>query len=180
MEPPLLGSAKPNSCQQPPILDDVMQVVSRKRIKRRVHFEEDLAMYRLGTTRLQIVNQSFAHFAGQMQPQWCAGFRLLNFYYRILPIKLIELQSTNVSNSLTTSSCSQTDGIVASRGTRTFGSAALRSLCRIPRIGRNRRKDRISETIRATVVGCNQRSRRIIPTRGRSARQERNSERSGA
>src|SRR2546422_6039980 len=45
-----------------------------------------------------------------------------------------------------------------------LSSAALRSLCRIPRIVRNRRKDRISETIRATVVGCNQRSRRIFPT----------------
>src|SRR6266705_6607046 len=99
MEPSLLGSSKLNSCQQPPIRDDVMQVVSRKRIKRRVHFEEDLAMRLLGTTRLQIVNQSFAHFAGQRQPQWCAGFRLLKFYYRILPIKLIEFQRTNVSNT---------------------------------------------------------------------------------
>src|SRR6266571_1065475 len=99
MESPLLGSPKPNSCQQPPILDDVMKVVSRKRIKRRLHFEEDLAMRRLGTTRFQIVDQSFAHFAGQRQPQWCAGFRLLNFYCRILPMKLIEFQRTNVSNT---------------------------------------------------------------------------------
>src|SRR5215510_1457496 len=98
MEPPLLASPKPNSCQQPPILDDVMQIVCRKRIIGRLHFEEDLAMRRLGTTRLQIVDQSFAHFVGERQPQWCAGFRLLNFYCRILPMKLIEFQGTNVSN----------------------------------------------------------------------------------
>src|SRR5205823_10344885 len=88
-------------------------------------------------------------------------------YTTLFRLPFAEQRST-VSNSLTTSSCSQTDGIFASRGTRTFGSAALRSFCRIPRIVRNRRNERISETIRATVVGCNQRSRRICPTRGRS------------
>src|SRR5437016_9110491 len=99
MEPSLLRSPKLNSCQQPPILDDVMQVVSRKRIKRRIHFEEDLAMRRLGTTRLQIVDQSFAHFTGQRQAQWKARFRLRDFYCRILPMNLLQSQSTNVSNA---------------------------------------------------------------------------------
>src|SRR5215831_1012098 len=98
MEPPLLRTAKLNSSQQPPIRDNVMQVVARKRIKRRVHFEEDLAVCRLATTRLQIINQSFADFVGQRQFQWCSGFRLRDFNDRIFPMKLLEFQCANVSN----------------------------------------------------------------------------------
>ena len=102
---PLLWSPKSDPCQQAPIRDNVVQVVSRERIKRRVHFEEDLSMCRLGTTRLQVVDQSFAHFVGQRQPQWCAGFRLRDFYCRILPMKLIQFQCTNVSNTHSQPAC---------------------------------------------------------------------------
>src|SRR6266446_5997532 len=51
------------------------------------------------------------------------------------------------------SSRSHTEGIVASLGTRIFGSSALRSFCRIPRMVRNRRKERTYETIPRTVFG---------------------------
>src|SRR5436309_9094664 len=113
MEPPLLGSPKPDSCQQPPIRDNVMQVVSRKGVKRRVQFEEDLSVRRVWTARLQIVDQSLAHFAGQRQAQWKAGFRLRDFYCRIFPMNLIQLQSTNVSNTHPQPACQQENGVIA-------------------------------------------------------------------
>jgi hypothetical protein len=50
MDAPLLCGPESDSSQQTPIGDNVVQVVAFKGIKRRVHFEEDLAMRRLGTT----------------------------------------------------------------------------------------------------------------------------------
>ena len=50
-------------------------VVFPERIKRRVHLEEYLSVCRLGTARLQVVNQSLTDLAGQRQSQWCACLR---------------------------------------------------------------------------------------------------------
>src|SRR5713226_6106172 len=105
MDAPLLWSSKSDPSQQAPIRDNVVQVISHERIKGRVHFEEDLSMCRLGTTRLQVVDQSVAHFAAQRQPQRCTRFRLRDFYCGILPVKLIELQRANVSNTQSQSAC---------------------------------------------------------------------------
>src|SRR5438445_13451569 len=87
MDAPLLCGPKSDSSQQPPIRDNVVQVGSLERIKRRVRFEEDLSMRCLGTSRLQVVDQSFAHFVGKRQPQWPICFRLRDFYGRILPMR---------------------------------------------------------------------------------------------
>src|SRR5689334_19749937 len=107
MDAMLLCGPKSDSSQQAPIRDNVVQVVFLERIKRRVRVEEELSMLCLGTTRLQVVDQSFAHFVGQRQPQWCTCFRLRDFYARIFPMKLIEFQCANVSNAQPQSACHQ-------------------------------------------------------------------------
>src|SRR5215470_5915366 len=99
MHTALLWTSKSDPSQQAPIRDNVVQIVSFEWIKRRAHFEEDLSMRRLGTARLQVVDKSFAHLMRQGQPQWCACFRLGDFYCRILPMKLIQFQGTNVSST---------------------------------------------------------------------------------
>jgi hypothetical protein len=64
MHPTLLWTPESDSCQQAPVRDNVVQVVSRERLKGRGHFEKYFSMCCLGTTRLQVVNQSFAHLTG--------------------------------------------------------------------------------------------------------------------
>ena len=85
----------------------------RKRIKRRVHFEEDLSMGRLGTTRLQVVDQCFAHFVGQRQAQGRARFRLRDFYRGIFPMKMIEFQCANVPGTQSQPACQQENGVIS-------------------------------------------------------------------
>src|SRR2546425_1194250 len=70
MYPSLLWTPKGDPRQSAPIRDDVVQVVAvHERIKRRIHFEEDLSVRRFGTTRLQVVDQGLTNLLGQRQAQ---------------------------------------------------------------------------------------------------------------
>src|ERR1700745_3675354 len=90
VEPPLLWAPKSDPRRLAPILDNVVEiVVVSERIKRRVHFEEYLSVCRLGTARLQVVDQGLADIAGQRQSQRRARLRLGDFYGRFRPTKVI-------------------------------------------------------------------------------------------
>src|SRR5438046_2535675 len=68
-------------------------------IKRRFHFEEHLSVCHLGTTRLQVVDQGLADLVGQRQSQRRARLRLLDFYGRLRPTKVVQFQCTNIPSA---------------------------------------------------------------------------------
>src|SRR5262245_44204301 len=106
MGAPLLWSPKGNSRQSAPIRDDVVEIAAvHVRIKRRVHFEEDLSMRRFGTTRLQVVDQGLTDLVGQRQAQGHTGFRLRDFYCRLLPMKVVQFQCANIPSTQSQPAC---------------------------------------------------------------------------
>src|ERR1700752_2313444 len=106
MQTPLLWATKGDTRQLAPILDNVMEIiVVPERIKRRVHFQEYLSVGRLGTTRLQVVDQGFADLVGQRQSQQRARFRLCDFYGRLRPTKVVQFQCANISDAKSQPAC---------------------------------------------------------------------------
>src|SRR2546423_13948441 len=105
MHATLLWASKSDPGPQAPIRDNVVQVVSRERTKRRFYFEEGFSMRRLRTTRLQVIDQSVADLITHGQAQWRVRFRLPDLYCRIPPMNLIQLQSANVSNTHSQPAC---------------------------------------------------------------------------
>jgi len=106
METLLLRAPKGDPCQPAPIRDNVVQiVVFPERIKRRVHFEEYLPVCRLGTARLQVVDQGLADLVSQRQSQRRARLPLGDFYGRILPTKVVQFQGANISSAQSQPAC---------------------------------------------------------------------------
>src|SRR5713101_3629933 len=106
MEATLLWASKGDPRQPAPILNNVVQmVVFPERIKRRVHLEEYLSVCRLGTARLQVVNQSLTDLAGQRQSQWRACLRLRDFYGRLRPTQVIQFQCANIPRTQSQAAC---------------------------------------------------------------------------
>src|SRR6266576_5623355 len=106
METPLLWAPKGDPRQPTPILDNVVQmVVFLERIKGRVHFEEYLSVCRLGTARLQVVNQGLPDFVGQRQSQRSACLSRGDFYCRLRPTKVVQFQCTNIPSAQSRAAC---------------------------------------------------------------------------
>src|SRR5207253_2598347 len=97
METLLLWAPKGDPRQLAPILDNVVEtVVVPERIKRRGHSEEYLSVCRLGTARLQVVDQGLTDLAGQRQSQRRARLRLRDFNGRLRPMKVLQFQRANI------------------------------------------------------------------------------------
>src|SRR5947209_4748725 len=106
METLLLWAPKGDPRQLAPILDNVVEtVVVPERIKRRGHSEEYLSVCRLGTARLQVVDQGLTDLAGQRQSQRCARLRLCDFYGRLRPTKVVQFQCANISSTQSQPAC---------------------------------------------------------------------------
>src|SRR6266576_4699579 len=88
-------------------------VVFPERIKRRVHLEKYLSVCRLGTARLQVVNQSLTDLAGQRQSQWRACLRLRDFYGRLRPTQVIQFECANIPSTQSQAACQQEDGVIS-------------------------------------------------------------------
>src|SRR5438046_5021524 len=102
METLLLWAPKGDPRQLAPILDNVVEtVVVPERIKRRGHSEEYLSVCRLGTARLQVVDQGLTDLAGQRQSQRSARLRLRDFNGRLRPMKGLQFQRAESNNENT-------------------------------------------------------------------------------
>src|SRR5438105_3604776 len=106
MQTLLLWALKGDPRQPAPVLDNVVEIiVVPERIERWVDFEEYLSVCRLGTARLQVVDQGLTDFAGQRQTQRCARLRLCDFYGRLRPTKVVQFQCANISSTQSQPAC---------------------------------------------------------------------------
>src|SRR5215472_13366123 len=100
METSLLCAPKGDPSQPAPIRDNVVQmIVLVERIKRRVHFEEYLSVCRLRTARFQVVDQGLTDLVCQRQSQRRTRLRLRDFYGRLHPTKVVQLQCSNIPSA---------------------------------------------------------------------------------
>src|SRR5437660_11992898 len=100
MQTPLLWAPKGDPRQSAPIRDNAVEIVIfAEGIKRRFHFEEHLSVCDLGTTRLQVVDQALADLVVQRPSQRRARLRLLAFYGRLRPTKVVRFPCPTVPSA---------------------------------------------------------------------------------
>ena len=90
-------AAQLDPCRTPPTRHDVVQIAVYERPERRRVLEEHFAVPRLRTTESEIVDQRFAEFFGNRQPERRAGLGLRDLQGCGVPVEVVESQRADVA-----------------------------------------------------------------------------------